>query len=156
MTTTNLESPIAYLKGVGPKRAELLKVELGVNTFFDLLQHLPFRYEDRSIFHRISEIEADTTALQLKGKITKKELVGGKKASRLVAVFQDGDGELELVWFKGAKWIINQLPLNVDVVVFGRPTKFGRKWNIAHPEVEKADAFEKRRGGGLHPIYSST
>ena len=156
MTTTNLESPIAYLKGVGPKRAELLKVELGVNTFFDLLQHLPFRYEDRSIFHRISDIEADTTSLQLKGKITKKELVGGKKASRLVAVFQDGDGELELVWFKGAKWIINQLPLNVDVVVFGRPTKFGRKWNIAHPEVEKADAFEKRRGGGLHPIYSST
>ena len=76
--TTNLESPIAYLKGVGPKRAELLKVELGVNTFFDLLQHLPFRYEDRSAFHSISDIEADTTSLQLKGKITKKELVGGK------------------------------------------------------------------------------
>ena len=154
--TTNLESPIAYLKGVGPKRAELLKVELGIITFFDLIQHLPFRYEDRSIFHRTSDIEADSTSLQLRGKITKKELVGGKKASRLVAVFKDDEGELELVWFKGAKWIINQLPLNVEVVVFGRPTKFGRKWNIAHPEVEKADAFEKRRGGGLHPIYSST
>ena len=154
--TTNLESPIAYLKGVGPKRAELLKVELGIITFFDLIQHLPFRYEDRSIFHRISDIEADSTSLQLRGKITKKELVGGKKASRLVAVFKDDEGELELVWFKGAKWIINQLPLNVEVVVFGKPTKFGRKWNIAHPEVEKVDAFEKRRGGGFHPIYSST
>ena len=86
---------------MGPKRAELLKVELGVNTFFDLLQHLPFRYEDRSVFHRISDIEADTTSLQLKGKITKKELVGGKKASRLVATFQDPTGSMELVWFKG-------------------------------------------------------
>ena len=154
--TTNLESPIAYLKGVGPKRAELLKVELGIDTFFDLIQHLPFRYEDRSVFHKISDIQADSTSLQLRGKIIKKELVGGKRASRLVAVFKDGEGELELVWFKGAKWIINQLPLNVEVVVFGRPTKFGRKWNIAHPEVEKVDAFEKRRGGGFHPVYSST
>ena len=154
--TTNLESPIAYLKGVGPKRAELLKVELGIDTFFDLIQHLPFRYEDRSVFHKISDIQADSTSLQLRGKIIKKELVGGKRASRLVAVFKDGEGELELVWFKGAKWIINQLPINVEVVVFGRPTKFGRKWNIAHPEVEKVDAFEKRRGGGFHPVYSST
>lgn len=154
--TTNLESPIAYLKGVGPKRAELLKVELGIGTFFDLIQHLPFRYEDRSVFHKISDIQADSTSLQLRGKIIKKELVGGKRASRLVAVFQDGEGELELVWFKGAKWIINQLPINVEVVVFGRPTKFGRKWNIAHPEVEKVEAFVKRRGGGFHPVYSST
>ncbi len=152
----NLESSVAYLKGVGPKRAELLQSELGVQTCFDLIQHLPFRYEDRSIFYKISDISAESSALQFKGKILKKTLVGAKKGSRLVAVFNDGDKELELVWFKGAKWILNQIPLNVDVIIYGRPTVFAGKWNIAHPEVERADAFEKRRGGGLHPVYSST
>ncbi|MGY8916898.1 MAG: ATP-dependent DNA helicase RecG [Flavobacteriales bacterium] len=152
----NLDSPIAYLKGVGPKRAELLKTELGVDSVFDLLQHLPFRYEDRSVFHSISDIVVETTAFQFRGKIIKKGLIGGKKASRLVAVFNDGRDSLELVWFKGAKWILNQLPINVDVVVYGKPTNFAGKWQIAHPEVEKIEDFEKRRGGGFHPVYSST
>ena len=154
--TTNLESPIAYLKGVGPKRAELLKVELGIDTFFDLIQHLPFRYEDRSVFHKISDIQADSTSLQLRGKIIKKALVGGKRASRLVAVFKDGEGELELVWFKGANRILKQLPLNVEVVVYGKPSNYGGKWQLAHPEIEKVESYENRRGGGFYPVYSTT
>ena len=96
----NLDSPIAYLKGVGPKRAELLKAELGIFTVFDLLQHLPFRYEDRSIFYSIADIEVESTAFQFRGKIVKKALVGAKRASRLLAVFHDGEDSLELVWFK--------------------------------------------------------
>lgn len=152
----NLDSPIAYLKGVGPKRSELLKAELGICTVFDLLQHLPFRYEDRSVFYRISDIEVESTAFQFRGKIIKKALVGGKRASRLVAVFNDGDDSLELVWFKGANRILNQLPLNVEVVVYGKPSNYGGKWQLAHPEVEKFEAYEMRRSGGFHPVYSST
>ena len=152
----NLDSPIAYLKGVGPKRSELLKAELGICTVFDLLQHLPFRYEDRSVFYRISDIEVESTAFQFRGKIIKKALVGGKRASRLVAVFNDGDDSLELVWFKGANRILNQLPLNVEVVVYGKPSNYGSKWQLAHPEVEKFESYEMRRAGGFHPVYSST
>ena len=111
----HLDSPIAYLKGVGPKRAELLKEELGIFTVFDVLQHLPFRYEDRSIFYRISDIEVESTAFQFRGKIVKKALLGGKRASRLVAVFNDGEDSLELVWFKGANRILKQLPLKLPV-----------------------------------------
>jgi len=152
----NLDSPIAYLKGVGPKRAELLKEELGIFTVFDLLQHLPFRYEDRSVFYRIADIEVESTAFQFRGKIVKKALVGAKRASRLLAVFHDGVDSLELVWFKGANRILNQLPLNVEVVVYGKPSNYGGKWQLAHPEVEKVEAYKNRRGGGFHPVYSTT
>ena len=85
----SLTTSIAYLKGVGPKRAELLQTELGIFTFYDLIQHLPFRYEDRSKFHTIADITADSTALQLKGKITSKKMVGIGRQSRLVAQFDD-------------------------------------------------------------------
>ena len=152
----HLDSPIAYLKGVGPKRAELLKEELGIFTVFDVLQHLPFRYEDRSIFYRISDIEVESTAFQFRGKIVKKALLGGKRASRLVAVFNDGEDSLELVWFKGANRILKQLPLNVEVVVYGKPSNYGGKWQLAHPEIEKVEAYENRRGGGFNPVYSTT
>jgi len=154
--STNLETSVAYLKGVGPKRAELLQAELGIRTYFDLIQHLPFRYEDRSVFYKISDITAESSALQFKGKITNKTLIGGGKQSRLVAVFNDGESDLELVWFKGAKWIINSLPINIEVIIYGKPSRFGKKWNVPHPEVERADLYEKRRGGGLQPVYSST
>lgn len=152
----SLSTSIAYLKGVGPKRAELLQTELGIFTFYDLIQHLPFRYEDRSKFHTIADITADSTALQLKGKITSKKIVGIGRQSRLVAQFEDGEQSLELVWFKGGKWIMNQLPIDITVVIYGKPVNYKGKWNIPHPEVERADKYEQRGGGGLHPVYSST
>ncbi len=152
----SLTTSITYLKGVGPKRAELLQVELGVFTFFDLIQQLPFRYEDRSKFYKISEITADTTSIQLVGKIRSKKMLGAGRHSRLVAIFDDGKKKMELVWFKGGKWIQSSLPLDINVVIYGRPQNFKGKWNIAHPEVERADQFESRGGGGLHPVYSST
>lgn len=152
----SLTTSIAYLKSVGPKRAELLQTELGVFTFFDLIQHLPFRYEDRSKFHKISDITADSSSLQFKGTIISKKMVGVGRQARLVAVFDDGESTLELVWFKGGKWIMGQLPVDIGVVIYGKPQNYNGKWNIPHPEVERADQFESRGGGGLHPVYSST
>lgn len=152
----NLNTSIAYLRGVGPKRAELLKTELGIATFFDLIQHLPFRYEDRSKFYRIADIHAETTTIQLKGTISDLKMVGGKRQSRLVGVFSDGERKLELVWFKGAKWIASNIPVDTPVVIYGRPQNFKGKWNIPHPEVERLDSFQNRGAEGLHPVYSST
>ena len=143
----SLTTSISYLKGVGPKRAELLQTELGIFTFYDLIQHLPFRYEDRSQFHKISDITVDTTSLQLRGKILSKKMIGVGRNARLVALFDDGVQRMELVWFKGGKWIMNQLPVDIGVVIYGKPQNFKGKWNIPHPEVERADQFEKRGGG---------
>lgn len=152
----SLSTSVSYLKGVGPKRAELLQTELGIFTFYDLIQHLPFRYEDRSKFHDISNINVDTTALQFKGEILSKKMVGVGRNARLVALFDDGSSKMELVWFKGGKWIMNQLPVDIPVVIYGKPQNYKGKWNIPHPEVERSDQYENRGGGGLHPVYSST
>ena len=152
----NLNTSVAYLRGVGPKRAELLKTELGISTFFDLIQHLPFRYEDRSKFYRIADIKAETSTIQLKGTISNAQLMGGNRQSRLVAQFSDGERKIELVWFKGAKWISSSLPVDTPVVIYGRPQNYKGKWNIPHPEVERFDSFTGRGAEGLHPVYSST
>ncbi len=105
MTRDYLETPVEFLKGVGPKRAELLRAELNVNTFGDLLCYYPFRYVDRSRIFKISEIESDLAYVQLRGTITNARIVGEKRARRMSAVFRDDTGEIELVWFQGIKWI---------------------------------------------------
>ena len=156
MQALTLETPIEYVKGVGPKRAEWLRVELGIHAAGDLLEYLPFRYEDRSKFAKVSEIVSDVASLQFKGVITGIQQVGSKRGSRLVARFQDESGSLELVWFKGAKWIASQIPVQQKVVVFGKPTAYQGKWNISHPEVELESAFERRQGLGLQPVYRTT
>jgi ATP-dependent DNA helicase RecG len=156
MQVLTLETPIEYVKGVGPKRAEWLRVELGIHAAGDLLEYLPFRYEDRSKFAKVSEIVSDVASLQFKGVITGIQQVGSKRGSRLVARFQDESGSLELVWFKGAKWIASQIPVQQKVVVFGKPTAYQGKWNISHPEVELESAFERRQGLGLQPVYRTT
>jgi ATP-dependent DNA helicase RecG len=151
-----LDTPIGFIKGVGPKRAEWLGEELGVQTLEDLLTNLPFRYEDRSQFYAITEIISDTTSVQLRGHIERLEQVPMKRGSRLVAKFKDESGELDLIWFRGAKWVAQQLPVGVEVVVFGKPKRYGSKWNVSHPEVERLDAFERRAGQGLQPVYRTT
>jgi ATP-dependent DNA helicase RecG len=151
-----LSTPIAYLKGVGPKRAEVLQKEMDVHTYEDLLHYYPFRYVDKSQFYKISEIHSDLPYIQLVGKIIRLEEVGQKRSKRLVAHLQDETGTLELVWFKGIKWIKNSLKGNLTYVVFGKPNLFNGKINIAHPEIESVEEYKKNKGNGLQPIYPSS
>ena len=149
-------TPVEFLKGVGPKRSDALVSELGIRTCMDLLLHLPFRYEDRSQFHRIADIQGEHTAVQMLGVITQAKEVRGARGSRLIAVFDDGEATMELQWFRGAQWILRNLPVQKQVVIYGKPSLYKGKWNIAHPEVELLSHFETRKGDGLHPVYSST
>lgn len=151
-----LSTPIAYLKGVGPKRAEVLQKEMGIQTYNDLLHYFPFRYVDKSKYYKISEIHSDLPYVQLVGKIIRVEEVGAKRAKRLVAYLQDKTGTLELVWFKGAKWIKNSIKGNTDYVIFGKPNLFNGKINIVHPEMETVEEHKKGMGSGLQPIYPSS
>lgn len=156
MADVRPSTPIEFLKGVGPKRSDALVSELGVQTCMDLLLHLPFRYEDRSQFHRIADIQGEHTAVQMLGVITQAKEVRGARGSRLIAVFDDGESTLELQWFRGAKWILRNLPVQKQVVIYGKPNMYKGKWNMAHPEVELLSHYETRKGDGLHPVYSST
>lgn len=156
MPSIQLDTPIEFVKGVGPQRAEFLRVELGIRTAGDLLEHIPFRYEDRSRFVQVAGIESEATAIQLQGVITQVAEVPSKRGKRIVAAFEDATGRMELVWFKGGRWVVAQLPVHQQVVVFGKPARFGGKWTIPHPEVERLDAFQGRSGLGLQPVYSST
>ena len=123
----------------------------------DLLLHLPFRYEDRTQFHRIVDIQSDQTAVQLVGTIVQaKEVRTGRGGSRLVATFDDGESTMELQWFRGAKWILRNLPVQKRVVIYGKPNRYKGQWNLAHPEVELLSQYERRQGDGLHPVYHST
>jgi ATP-dependent DNA helicase RecG len=145
-------TPIEYLKGVGPKKAELLKKELDIHTFQDLLHYFPFRYVDRSLFHDIAHIPEFNGPVQLKGRITglREEGIGRRK--RLVANFQDTSGMIQLVWFKGAQWIKNAIKINESIVVYGKAVQYGNKWNIPHPEMTPVQKHET----GLQPVYSTT
>lgn len=151
-----LDTSIEYLKGVGPKRAELLKTEINIHTFHDLLQYFPFRYVDRSVFHKVADIESDAAYVQVKGRIGKVEKVGKPRQQRLVAQFYDESGSIELVWFKGIRFIQPMLKPNVDFVLFGKPNIFKGRKSIAHPELEKLDEKEQKAGGALQPVYSTT
>lgn len=150
------ETRIEFLKGVGPAKAELLNKELGIFTYADLIQHYPFRYEDRTQFHKISELEDQLTLVQIKGFITKVQLLGYGRKKRLVANLKDETGEIELVWFKGVSWIQKKLHPGVEYVVFGKPTLYRKtKLNLAHPEIELSSQSQVA-GGYLQPVYSTT
>lgn len=145
-------TPIEYLKGVGPKRAELLKKELQIHSFIDLLYYFPFRFVDRSVFQQVADIPEANAPVQLKGRITgiREEGIGRRK--RLVANFQDTSGMIQLVWFKGAQWIKNAIKINEPIVIYGKPAQYANKWNIPHPEMTPVQRHEI----GLQPVYSST
>ena len=148
--TTSIE----FLKGVGPQRAALLNKELNIFTFGDLIQHYPFRYEDRTKFYTIREVHDEMQYVQLKGSIKKKELIGVGFKKRLVAHMVDPTGEIELVWFQGINWINDKIKPGIEYTVFGKPSRYGNKFNIAHPEL---DVTEKNgKGGFLQPVYSVT
>ncbi|MBK8226035.1 MAG: ATP-dependent DNA helicase RecG [Flavobacteriales bacterium] len=154
-----LDSPIEYLKGVGPQRGDLLRKELGIATFGDLLQHFPFRYIDRSRFHTVRGIAAaadEHQHAQLRGRITAPKLIGEKQARRITATFSDDTGSMELVWFKGLKWVQQSLKHGEEYVVFGKPGAFKGKLNMAHPELELASTWDSGIEASLQPVYSTT
>ncbi len=148
-----LITPIEYLKGVGPQKAELLKKELGIYNYLDLLEYYPFRYVDRSEFHTVAELISLNGHAQIKGRIVGMLESGVGRNKRLIAKFQDTTGMIDLVWFKGVSWIKSSLKINEDVIIYGKPTLFKGKWNIPHPEIATANATEVQ---GLQPVYSST
>lgn len=143
------------MKGVGPQRAELLNKELSIFTYGDLLQHYPFRYEDRTRIYKINEIESDEVNVQIIGKIRRFETIGTGTKRRLVAHFADDTGEIELVWFQGVSWVLNKIKPNVTYLVYGKPAVFGNKFNIAHPEVELL-TDKTILSGYLQPVYHTS
>ena len=151
-----LATPIAYLKGVGPKRAEVLEKDLSIRSYADLLYYFPFRYVDKSQFYKVSEVHSDLPYIQIVGKIVQMEEVGAKRSKRLVAFIQDETGLLELVWFKGIKWVKSSIKSNTQYVVFGKPNLFNGKINIAHPEIESLEEHKKVMSKTLQPMYPSS
>jgi ATP-dependent DNA helicase RecG len=156
MSQEYLKTSIEYLKGVGPKRGELLRKEAEIFTFGDLLEFFPFRYVDRSKFHKISEVNEDLPYVQLRGYISDIELHGQRRTTRMTADFSDGTGKLELVWFNGFKWLKNVFKPNIEYVVFGKPTLFGRRYNIVHPEVEPVTPGAINQESAMQPVYNSS
>ena len=149
-------TPIEYLKGVGPKRGDLLKTELGIFTLSDLLFHFPFRHEDRSSFHKISQLTPDGPTVLLRGKIRAVESVETGKARRFMARFSDGTGEIELVWFRSLKYIKETVIPGTEFVIVGKPTVFNNRFSIAHPEMELAGSKPDSAFLGFFPVYHST
>jgi ATP-dependent DNA helicase RecG len=150
-----LETPIDYLKGVGPARATLLRKELHIFTYGDLLQHYPFRYIDKSFVYNIVDLTADLPFIQLKGKIIKFEEKGHKKSKRLIAHFKDETGVLELLWFKGIRWIKSGVKLHTEYIIFGKPSAYKGAFNIVHPEIDLHEE-EQELSASLQAVYHST
>jgi len=146
---------IEFLKGVGPQRAETLNKELQIFTFGDLLQHYPFRHEDRSKFYKVKELQPDLPYVQLIGEFKSFKTIGVGRRARLVGVFGDETGTVEMVWFKGISWIQKSLTIGVKYVAFGKATLFSGKMNIAHPEIE-IQTEKNTKGGYLIPVYHTT
>lgn len=151
-----MQTALVYLKGVGPERARLLKEELQLRTYQDLLHFFPNRYIDRSRFYPINELPQNNAEIQIKGRITALSFVQQKRGKRMVATFKDHTGQMELVWFRGHQWIRDQLKINEDYVIFGRLNWFKGKASMPHPELELEQNFQKNLKISFYPIYPST
>ena len=151
-----LEQPIEYLKGVGEKRAALLKKELSIFTCGDLLFSFPFRYEDRTKFHKIRDLTEQSDMVQLRGTVRRMDTKGEGRKKRLVVRFRDDTGVMELVWFQGATWIEKKLELGVEYLVYGRINSFNGKMSIPHPEIEPITEAGVKEASTFTPVYPST
>lgn len=152
--TSLLLTPIAYLKGVGPQKAETLQQELGIFTFVDLLYHFPYRYQDRSTFHEISQISSEDHYVQLKGRFTHIAETGHNRNKKLHGRFTDGSGYIDLVWFQGVQWIKSKINIQDEYIIFGKPKFYQNNWSIPHPEVLKVVQGMERKG--FEAFYPST
>ena len=156
MVSDIIQTPIDYLKGVGPSRAKLLRSELGVKTFQDLIYLFPRRYIDRTQFYSIGSLLQNSSEIQVIGQITGFREISQKRGKRLVASFQDSTGQIELVWFRGHKWIRENLKIRTTYVVFGKVNLFNGSYNMPHPEIELKSEFDKGLRTNIQPIYPST
>lgn len=149
------QTDIKFLQGVGPKKAEILNKEIDIFSVEDLLYYFPYKYIDRSRIYFVHEIDGNMPYIQLKGKITAFETFGEGRNKRLVGHFTDGTGFIDLVWFQGAKYITDKYRTNSPYIIFGKPTLFGDRFNIAHPEIDPY-IDEKSRQIGLMPFYNTS
>ena len=148
-----LSQDIMYLPGVGPHRKELFSKQLGINTWGDLLEYYPYKYIDRSRIYAVSEITGDMPFVQLRGRILSfEEFQMSPRKKRVVAHFSDGRNVIDLVWFQGAQYVYKNYKVNEDYIVFGRPTAYGGRYNIAHPDIEKAGDLQLS-DMGMQPYY---
>ncbi len=156
MNSNSLQTPIVYLKGVGPNRAETLQSELGIHTYQDLINLFPNRYIDKTQYYKINQLQRNSADVQVLGKITHIKSVEQKKGKRLVATFVDDTGQMELVWFRGQKWIRENIKLNIPYVIFGRTNFYNGTFSMPHPEMELQTEHEKGLQIAMQPIYPST
>ena len=158
MSSTFLNTPIEYLKSVGPQKAEMLKKELRIFRYSDLLEFYPFRYVDRTKFYKVNEINPDLPFVQLRGKITHTKMLGAKRTQRFAATFTDETGNLELVWFQGAKWIAEKIKPHqtTEYIVFGKPSVFNGSFTISHPEIDLVSTENTTFASALQAVYNST
>ncbi|WP_289023161.1 ATP-dependent DNA helicase RecG [uncultured Salegentibacter sp.] len=156
MNANILQTPIDYLKGVGPSRADLLRKELGIHTYQDLINFFPNRYLDKTRFYKINELQRNSAEVQVVGKITHIKSVEQKRGKRLVADFVDETGKMELVWFRGQKWIRENLKINTPYVIFGKTNWFNGLFSMPHPEMELVEEYKKQLRTAMQPIYPST
>lgn len=157
MANLSAITPIAYLKGVGPQKAEVLQKELQIFTIGDLLSYYPFRYIDRTQFHKIRQLHPDMVGAQVLGRLISIQEVGEKRARRLVGQFRDDTGSIELVWFQSIAWLKKSLKTGAAYIIYGKPSEFNGQISITHPEMELYSAQEKKIGNlTMQPVYSST
>lgn len=149
-----LDTPIEYVKGIGPERAKLIKNVLGLSTVEDLLNFYPIRYLDKSKVYTVSQLQESNLDIQLKGKITQVQEIQTGKTKRLSAKFNDHTGSMDLVWFQYSKWLKEQIPVNREVYIFGKINVFNRQFSMPHPEIEAEE--NKESDTRLKPIYSSS
>jgi ATP-dependent DNA helicase RecG len=151
------ETEITYLKGVGPKRAELLKKELGIDNFEDLLNYFPFRYVDKSKIYKVTDVTNDSAYFQLRGKVSNLVAVGDRRTKYITADFTDESGTIGLVWFRGLTWIKKRFTPGKTYTIFGKPSVFKNSFNFVHPEIEDhVEGEEELVGQRLEGIYGST
>ncbi len=156
MSNQLLSTSIEFLKGVGPKRAELLMQELNIRSFGDLLNHYPFRYNDRTKFYKIQEIGKDLPYVQIAAQLTSLKEIGDRFKKRLVGEIRDETGSIELVWFKGVKFLKSNLKVGEKYIVFAKPNLYRQHINLVHPEMETLKEYEQSISTALEPVYPSS
>lgn len=147
---------IKFLPGVGPKKALLLKQELSIYSYEDLLYHFPYKYIDRTKFYKTTELHAKLPYIQVKGKIIDIQTIGERRQQRLVAIFSDGHGIIELVWFKGIKYVKSNIKIDTEYIVFGKPSEFNHRINVVHPELEECKATKNKIQASLQAFYPTS
>ena len=155
MSAEILQSPVAYIKGVGPVRAQVLLQEMGIRVCQDLLHFFPTRYIDRTRYFKINELQQNDAEVQVVGMVTRLRNVPQKRGSRLVATFEDATGKMELVWFKGAKWIEENIKLNTPYVIFGK-TKYYNGYSMPHPDMELLETHKANISNAMQAVYPSS